>query len=670
MKMRRLGSWLFVVILLCGVHANASAEENRSDATLETVVVTGARTEESIRRVPANVSVINEKDIQDSNAETVPDLLRTQEGIVVRDLLGNGKSAQVDLRGFGETAPYNVLVMVDGRRVNEIDLSGVDWTQISLDQIERIEIVRGTGSVLYGDNAVGGVINIITKIPTRKPTFRAGGTLGSYGFNKEEVALSGGAEKIAASLSASYDATSGYRENNDFRAKDLGGKIVYDPAPFLSLNLSGSFHTDDYGLPGPLTRTKLAENRRGTDSPFDNAASTDQYLKLGSELDMGKFGSIISDFSYRHRDTDTQWLSFSFIADSRIDTWGITPRYTLDQKIFGHANTFIAGVDIYLAKMDIDNFSGPPRVPSGLSNIGRDSYGGYFNNEFSILKNLILTLGARQERVRYDLSQQDLTGFLAPLKDTVTGRENAYTAGLTYLYGRKSSLFARFNKSFRFPLTDELVVYDYQDGRILVNSNLEPQTGNHYEAGVRHFFTPDVQGNITLFRADITNEIFFNNVTFTNENYPNALHQGVEAGMKADFFKRLTLYANYTYEKAAFEEGLFDGNDIPAVPRHRGNAGFRLHDILPGLALTTNYNYVGPSYAISDQQNAFGKVESYYTIDGRLTYNWKRLRAFVGVNNITNQKYSQYAVLGSFPAVLNYYPAPERNWLAGVQIVF
>ena len=65
-----------------------------------------------------------------------------------------GKSASVDIRGFGETAPLNTLVLVDGRRVNEIDLSGVDWTQIPLDQIERIEIVRGAGSVLYGDNAL------------------------------------------------------------------------------------------------------------------------------------------------------------------------------------------------------------------------------------------------------------------------------------------------------------------------------------------------------------------------------------------------------------------------------------------------------------------------------------------------------------------------------------
>ena len=92
----------------------------------------------------------------------------------------------MDIRGFGETGPLNTLVLVDGRRVNEIDLSGVDWTQIPLDQVERIEIVRGSGSVLYGDNAVGGVINIITKKPEKPLSARVEGVIGSYHSEQRE----------------------------------------------------------------------------------------------------------------------------------------------------------------------------------------------------------------------------------------------------------------------------------------------------------------------------------------------------------------------------------------------------------------------------------------------------------------------------------------------------
>jgi iron complex outermembrane receptor protein len=113
--------------LMAGGVAKAEAEK---EVTLAPVVVTATRIEQSMERVPANVTVIDEEEIRNSNAKTVVDLLRSEEGVVVRDLLGNGKSSQVDLRGFGEAGPYNTLVLVDGRRVNEIDLSGVDWTQI------------------------------------------------------------------------------------------------------------------------------------------------------------------------------------------------------------------------------------------------------------------------------------------------------------------------------------------------------------------------------------------------------------------------------------------------------------------------------------------------------------------------------------------------------------
>ena len=106
-------------------------------------------------------------------------------------------------QGFGETGPLNTLVLVDGRRVNEIDLSGVDWTQIPLDQIERIEIVRGSGSVLYGDNAAAGVINIITKKPENP--FSAGRSVGgSYDYHNESGSVGGKWGPFSAILNAGY----------------------------------------------------------------------------------------------------------------------------------------------------------------------------------------------------------------------------------------------------------------------------------------------------------------------------------------------------------------------------------------------------------------------------------------------------------------------------------
>jgi iron complex outermembrane receptor protein len=649
----------------------ATKTEEQEPVMMKEVVVTGTRIEERMERIPASISVIDEQDIKNSNARNVADLLRSEEGIVVRDLLGNGKTAQVDLRGFGETGPYNNLVLVDGRRVNEIDLSGVDWTQIPLDQVERVEILRGTGTVLYGDNAVGGVINIITKVPSEGLTVAAGGLAGSYSRHKERFGISGGGPNYGASLFGSYESTDGYRENNEFRAKDIGGNIVFDPTEYLSLKLSGSYHSDDYGLPGYLTKEQLSTDRRSSVFPLDNAETEDGYLNLGSDLRLGKFGNLIVDLSYRDRDSESNWVSYLWAEDRQTETWALTPRHVLESEILGRANKLILGFDFYRVDQDVKSFFGTPPTLSALAAVERDSYGFYFHDDFSLSQSLILSLGARREKVEYDLSKKEFGPFaLDPLDESVTERENAYVAGLTWLYSSKSSLFARANRSYRFPLADELVVSDWLAGELRVNDQLKPQTGDHYEAGVRHFFTQNVEGNLTLFWAEIKDEIFLNTVTFTNENHPETLHRGLEIGARATFFEKLTLLGNYTYEKATFEKEPFDGNDIPAVPRHKGNLGLRIFDVLPGLVFSADYNYVGSSYLISDQANQFEKLDNYYTVDARLTYTWKWLNAFVGVNNLTDQKYVPYAVVGGSPPAAVFYPAPERNWVAGLNISF
>jgi iron complex outermembrane receptor protein len=670
MKRWRIGLFLgmfFSGFLITGVYA----EEKAEDVTLETVVVTGTRTEQKVERIPANVTVIDQEDIKNSNAKNIPDILRSEEGIVVRDLYGTGKKAQVDLRGFGETGPYNTLVLVDGRRVNEIDLSGSDWTQIPLEQIERVEIVRGTGSVLFGDNASGGVINIITKVPSEELTCNVETIFGSYSLNKEMVSISGREGNIGASLFASYDSSDGYRENSESRTKDIGGKIVFDPTDNLSLNLSGSYQSDSYGLPGALTKQEMDDDRRSSNEPYNGADGRDWYLKMGIEADFGEHGSLIADVSYRDNNSEEEFVSFNYLSKRESETWAVTPRYVWDGEIFNLTNTLIVGVDLYWSEYDVNYYAGIALAPNGFSEIEKDTQGFYFNNEISLMENLFFSLGARHEKAEYDLYQKDLTGFYTDLDDSETERENAYSAGLTFQYAGQSSVFIRANRSFRFPLTDELILFDWMKfpAEIRVN-DIKTQRGKHYEIGVKHFFSPDIQANVTLFRAKIKDEIFFNPYTFENTNHPETLHYGVEVGGKARLWENLTVFGNYTYDNAEFNEDPFDNNNVPAVPRHRGNLGFRIHDIVPGLIFSSGYNFVSASYAISDQANAFEKLDKYYSINARLSYEWRWLKSFVGVNNLTGKEYSEYAVIGGFIPETYYYPAPERNWVAGLEIAF
>jgi len=659
--------------------ADSGKKDNGEAPMLPEVVVTAARSEQRIERAPAHVTVITREDIENSNAATIPDLLRYEAGITVRDPLSNGKTAQVDLRGFGETGPYNTLVLIDGRRVNGIDLSGVDWTQIPVDQIEKIEIVRGTGSVLYGDNAVGGVINIITKIPSERLQTRAELSIGSYNFRGGTASVGGGSKDVTGLLSVSFQNTDGYRQNNEFNAIDFGGKIAYDLSDSFNLNFSGSFHADKYGLPGPLTAAELAADRRQSRDPLDHGKDRDAYLKAGLDWEIGGAGNLVSDFSYRSRSSDAFFPDptgvFPQATSYYTVSWGITPRYVWSADLFERRNTLIAGVDLYWSDQDIDTYGGffiPETTPTGRSDVSRNTAGVYFNNELSVKDNIILSLGARYETARYELNQSDLTGVLAPLNEETTKNEPAYNVGLTFLYNEKSSVFVRANRSFRFPLTDEVAYVDWSTFTIRANLELQPQTGYHYETGIKHYFTKEIMGNLTLFRAEIENELFYNpSPVFRNENHPETLHQGLEIGCRANLLKNLVVYGNYTYENATFEKEPYKGNDIPAVPNHKANLGFSIRDFTTsGMTLIADYNYVGSSHAISDQANNFDKLKAYHTIDAKLSYQWKTLKAFIGVNNITDQRYAGYAVMDTFLTEPNYFPAPERNWVAGVQYIY
>ena len=666
-----------IPLIFTGI-CRAETEKNEESriATLPEVVVTATRTVQKAERVPASITVITQEEIKNSNAGSITDVLSSGEGIVVKNLQGNGKNAQVDLRGYGETGPYNTLVLVDGRRVNSIDLSGVDWTQIPIDQVERVEIVRGTGTVLYGDNAAGGVINIITKTPSDKFTAKGAITLGSYDRKRLETSVSGGYDRIAASINASHDETEGYRKNNKYEAEDIGGKIVFDASESLSLKLIGSYHEDKYGLPGPLTEAQLKADRKDSTNPLDEGNSKDSYIKAGIDLMIGNYGTLVADLSYRNRSSEAVFPDSTspLATDSNSETWGVTPRYVWNGDIFNHKNTLVTGADFYWSEQDIDSYGGffiPLTTKTTISNIGRDSVGIYLNNEYYVKENVILTLGARHEKVRYDLLQKDMTGFLGPLDERITDSENAYNAGLTFMYAEKSSVFVRANRSFRFPLTDELVYIDWSTLTYKANTDLRPQTGIHYEAGIKHSFTERISGSVTLFRAEIENELFYNPSTFGNENHPETLHQGLEIGCRAKPFDKLTIFGNFTYEEATFEKDPYKGNEIPAVPGYKGHLGFRIDDIaITGLVLSAGYNYVGSSYVISDQANNFDKLKSYYTVDAKLAYKYKMLKTFFGVNNLTNQKYSEYGVMDTFLTKRNFYPAPERNWVAGVQFEF
>ncbi|MGE5197418.1 MAG: TonB-dependent receptor, partial [Deltaproteobacteria bacterium] len=292
---------MIFILLSALMFTYAYAQEE--EMTLEKIVVTSTRSTESIKNAPNDITVITEADIEMDKDKTIPDILREKAGIMVKEYsAGNAKQANIDIRGFGETGLSNVLVMVDGRRVTQIDLSGTDWAQIPLADVERIEVIRGAASVFYGDNASGGVINIITREGRRKPSLEITSETGSYSSYDNRLQYSGAYDNFNYYSLARHYESKGYRANNAIKTNDFDVKLGYKPLDAFKAKLSMGYHQDEYGLPGALNDAQINSlGRRASVKPFDNAKSMDYFGNLMLENDLEEKGKFITDISMRVR---------------------------------------------------------------------------------------------------------------------------------------------------------------------------------------------------------------------------------------------------------------------------------------------------------------------------------------------------------------------------------
>jgi iron complex outermembrane recepter protein len=662
MRAKFLFCFMILTIFLQSYTTLILADEKVS--ILEEIVVTATRYEEKTSSIPGSVTVISEKEIQESAAQTIPDLLRTEVGIHVNDITGNRRTFTVDLRGFGETASFNTLVLVDGRRINEPDLSGVDWTEIPLERVERIEIIRGgSGSVLYGDNAAGGVINIITK---EGDTLRGGGEIatGSYSTFKSDAYASGSLDNLSLYLSGRYFTSDGYRENSDTEAKDFGANLNYYANSIMKLYISSGYHKDNTGLPGALKESDFSAgvSRRGSTHPDDFADVEDYYVQAVPEIYLSTDNVVKVEASFRKRN----WLSFAtgdwgnFTGDSEIKTVIFSPQILIKNSIDKVRNNLILGVDYRNADNDIVNkslFFG--FLSTGLFDLKKKDYGYYFHDEINIADSLYVSGGYRHDRAKFTFipSRPD-----SP--DRVVMDADAYTAGVNYVFFKKSYVYCSFSRSFRYPLLDEL----YSFIANTVNTGLVPQISDDYEVGARYYFSDRAYAHLNFFRVNAKNEIFFNPMTFTNENLDGMTRRdGIEVSLNAEVNKWLTVKGGYSYLNAKIKGGEFKGNSVPDVPHHKATVE-AVSSLGRGFTVMLSGIYIGGRPFVSDFANAFSNQKSYFVFNGKITYQWKALRAFLDINNITDKEYSEYGVIGGFPIDKSFYPSPERNFLVGLSM--
>ena len=663
-KLLRLSA-LVVCVAAAAFPAQAQDAEPDSGKTgtpgfeLDEIVVTASGSPVQIEDTPKNVTVITSRDIEQATSASLADLLTREANVNLRSVSGNDKNAVVDVRGMGDTSVSNVVVMVDGYRMNSASMSGPDLSSIPLDQVERIEIVRGSGAVVYGQGAVGGVINIITKKGKKKPGAKAFCSYGSWDSLEMGASGSGKIDKWAFAANASYSDSDGYRDNGYLRKRNAGLNLGYDVTDYLTITAKGSHHADDYGLPGPLSLAEANDSdlRRTTKNPNSNGEAEDSLIVAGLELDLSKFGSVKLHRGYRFRD-DSYVMGYTplkTIAEQtdaiEEDTKDFKLQWEKEFKTGDLKHRILAGTDHFYSEYVRQEPSRDLR-----ENSDSESLGFFGSGSFSLPWDLAVTLGCRSDsrdvRLRTDRRQT-----FGSLKRWVNGdlikkehSNQAWEGGIVYSPVPAYSLFLNCATSFRTPNLDEYA---------RASNDLDGQEGLHLDAGARIKIKTIAEITAALFRITNSDEIYFDQGLQVNKNYEHdTVRQGLELEFKAYPLDSLYLWGGYTYMIAEFDK--MDAN-IPLVPEHKANLGAELSPVKPltaALAATT----VGSMYDGNDQINTrYEKLDAYTVVDAKFTYKYWKVEAFAGVNNIFDEMYATSAYSETV------YPMPGRSFYGGVQ---
>lgn len=655
------------------------------------VTVTATRAEREVLDVPGNVTVIDREAIERSGARTVPELLRREAGLFVTNTTTNPEGATVEARGFhnGGGNGSRTLVLVDGRRVNEPEASLPDWAFLPLENVERIEVVRGPASAVWGDNAIGGVIQIVTRHPQEDGLrLHASGRTGSYDTDAGSALLEGRDGPLSASAFVEGFKTHGYRERSDFRRRTARLDLRTELGDRGIVGVQGGYTSSVRQRPGDLSSAEIEEDRRqaepGSDDDFDHAR--ERWLQGLVELRPWE-NVELRLVPYHRRRTDRTLASdpgFRFSLDRETDALGLTSQVQIDFDLLGRANRLVLGGD--LLQEDVDSESAFELLgPDGsalLATPGSDAHrrrlwGAFVQDELWITDAVQLSLGLRRDRVRAE-GEDEVGGTAFEVRHTAWSPR----AALTWRFAEPASVYLSWARGFRFPNFDE------SSGFFGFAPGLEPERSTATEVGlkVRH---ARLTANLALYTMDVEDEILFNPfapnpllstpdfvVTGLNVNVDRMRHRGLELSATLRPVDWLELFGTYTYDDVKFARDTltgFEGHRVPLVPRHRGTAGLRL--LLPwGFEASLHGRYVGSRHVANDLPNVREKLPKFASYDARIA--WTRelseglaLTAEVNGYNLTDREYTEFGGQSSFfPFPLGFFPSPERHFVAGLRL--
>jgi iron complex outermembrane receptor protein len=664
--------WATIIVLLTPALATASEGQGKEEgiATMEEVVVTATKTEEKRKDIANSVIIIDEEDINESPADGVGRLLAGEAGIDWRTRGNYGGAAQeIRIRGMDSD---ETQVLVNGMNINSPSLGRANLCGVPLNNIARIEVVKGSGSLLYGSGAMAGTVNIITKRPERdRVILNAGAGYGS----EDTYRITAGHGMFAAGdfgyyFTANRTESDGFRDNSDLVQNDVSLNLVYEKKDRLDVSLYGDYIDREFGVPG-IRPPAGAGDYFINGVRFYSAEST-------STLNEGKSADGHGVLTIRYE--PLEWLNFRVKADYAFietvnverfnanyfgDIAGEGRRSTISNELKGiegnaevtpfDSATLLCGADYRHHDWDTETID--------LDTSGNDKPGATRNDASLNTKGVFAELQYRP--IRY---AKLLAGIRQEAHSTF-GYENIPHYGLVLNPMTQTAIKMNHGKFFKAPTPNDLFWPETAWAR--GNPNLAPQTGWHTDATIEQdLFDNKLFGFLTYFEWDIEDKITwaFNPAfgKWTPSNLNKGEGKGWEAGLEFSPNYNLHIALSYTFTDAEEETspGQWRGAQYMARDRYKAKVTWR-SDF--GTTATAVGRYIGDRnfYRTTGDSVPTDVLESYYIADlkveQRLHDHWLLSLDATNLFNTGHETYIGSFVNSAGVKEFGAYPGAERS---------
>jgi iron complex outermembrane recepter protein len=619
--MKNFSKTLRLSALACAC-ATACAAQAQSQAVpqMREVVITSRLLGDTDSQ-PLGMSVVTQSDIQRAGATTVNEALIRILGVPGRqDFYGGGDYA-LDIRGFGGSAGSNQAIIVDGIKINEADLGGTRLAGIPIESVERIEVLRGSGAVLYGEGATGGVIIITTKAGSgsaRKTSGSVYAAAGSYGLRELRGTVTYGNGGLSLDATAQKRKTDNHRDNFDSTSESFGLSAQWS-GDWLRLGARVARDVLDARLPGSLTAAQYIANPAQTNTPNDVSAIDNASHGLFAEANLADW-RLTAEMGWREKELRSNTSGFAYEYDVSAKTYAL--RATNSSAWTGFKNKVIFGLDHGKWQRDTLGAFG--------STAKQSSRALYVRDELTLESTgTDVSAGYRSEKI----NKSELSS-LTSLNDT----QHAWELGVRQSIAKDLSLYGRIGTSFRLANVDEFSF-------TVPGTNLLPQTSRDAELGVR-YSTQDYKLDVRYYQNKLKNEIGYDpnaNGPFgpgsgANVNFDPTQRSGFEVNASMAATKALNLSLNAAVRKAKFSSGVYAGNEVALVAQR--TLALRA-DWSPAAKhrLSGGVNYVGTQKVDFANQCS---APAYTTADARYAYDWNNVEIALGITNLFDKKhYSQ-----------------------------